>query len=345
MIIKAPAKLILFGEHTIVYPGSKAIITALGLYTRANSIRTKNDLYHINFQSDKLKLDFQLSTKQAIDVFEQAIKIREEYIKEGDISVLKSFVKTEGNFFKIIVGYLSTIYKDLRPLRIDFDTNAPLGSGLGSSASISLVLIKTILEQNNIKYSKDDLFELTKASEDFAHGSSSGVDPACVINGGLLSYEHLKDGSKRIEKINKDDDWTKDLYLVHTGYPKEGTAEMVNMVKEFKKKNEKRFKEILNKIKEVSEEFISSKTPHMIELMNRNGLLLEDIGVVNNNVRELCDSIRKKGGAAKLSGAGGIEGGSGILLVKYNDIKVLKKLIKQNGFKLINAKFQVKGIN
>jgi mevalonate kinase len=344
MNAKSPSKLIIFGEHAIVYPDSKAIITALGLYTISSS-RDNKDLYHINFISDKLKLDFKLSSQEAIKIYKEGIKIREEYFKSGDIKKLKSYVRTEGNFFKIIIGYLSSIYKDLRPLRIDFTTNIPLGSGLGSSASIAAALITTILKENNIKYSKEDLFELTKASEDFAHGSSSGIDPACVINGGLLSYEHLKDGSKRIKKLSKEDEWSKDLYLVHTGYPKEGTAEMVNRVKEYKINNEDRFKIILNEIKMISNEFITSNDPDMNGLINRNGLLLEEMGVVNNMVKEFCDSIRKKGGAAKLSGAGGRVSGSGMVLIKFNDNRILKMLLDKYNFKLIKAKFQVKGIN
>lgn len=64
----------------------------------------------------------------------------------------------------------------------------------------------------------------------------------------------------------------------------------------------------------------------------QNEHLLEELGVVSKSTQKLIASIEKVGGVAKISGAGGIKKGSGMVLGVLDDPKEVAAIAKSAGF-------------
>ncbi len=345
IVIKTPAKIIIFGEHFIVAKGSQAILTTVGLDTTCTIGNVNDKDFHVSFKSATFNLDVQFSQSEAIEIFSAAQKLHDQYRKDQNIKPLKELIKANGNFFRAIIGFLSLKYS-ISTCSIKFECKAPLGSGMGTSASIASSMIAAILKNNQIDFSKQELFNLTKTIEDLQHGSSSGADPAAIINGGLLHYEHKQNGERSFRTLKNIKNWDKDLYLVHTGPPQESTGEMVAISKDFQNTNPIKFNRFLNRSNQICNEFIKSCDPDIFPFLNESGLMLEEIGVVSNKVIEFSKMIRSKGGAIKIAGAGGRVGdGSGLCLVIIKNKNDLKHICNQFNFKLLNAPLMVAGID
>jgi mevalonate kinase len=342
--IKAPAKIILFGEHFIVNKGSQAVLSSVGLYTNCKIQDSKDARYRIRFSSSSFNIEIDFTKTEARDIYSIANKLHDQYLKSTSIQDLKKFIQKQGNFFKALIGYLNENYS-MRPSQIEFNCDAPLGSGMGTSASIAASMILALFKFINLNLTSQKLFDLTKAIEDLQHGSSSGADPAAIIKGGLLHYEHNRKGDKEFHRISKNSDWTKHLFLINTGSPLESTGEMVSIVGDFKNKNPKRFDTLLQRSNEICNKFISNQAPNMIELLNASGIMLEEIGVVSDKVIDFSNLIRQNSGAIKIAGAGGRKGqSSGICLVVFKDNQKLNKICSEYDFKLLNAPLMVAGI-
>jgi mevalonate kinase len=60
-------------------------------------------------------------------------------------------------------------------------------------------------------------------------------------------------------------------------------------------------------------------------LLDTNGKLLEEMGVVGEKVKELSEELRGMGYFVKITGAGGIKTGSGMMIVMGDDFATIKK--------------------
>lgn len=339
MKVSYPAKIILFGEHSIVYKNTVACICAVDLFTTAEFEKSVNKQYQVRFTSESFNITVTFLKTEAKDIYQQCHSLHQEFMEKGDITKLKGLIKGEGNFFKLIAGYLQTIYSELDPISVNMHCQAPLGSGMGTSASIAAAFIQAVLDSNNIKYTKADLLELTKSIEDMQHGRSSGADPATVIYGGLIQFNHNYNGSKSITPILKTKNWTKDLYLIQSGNPLESTGEMVSKVREYRQHNDQEFEKIVKKINKIVKDFIVSANPNMHDLIDANGVLLEQLGIVSEQCQAFSRQVRKFGGAVKIAGAGGIMKGSGICIVNMENSTKLNELVKEYNYSLIPANF------
>ena len=344
MKLTIPSKIILFGEHSIVYPGNTAIISSLGLYTNIFTKRKTSDIVTLNIFTTDSKQTLNFSLKEAIEIYNIALDLFQKFKVNNDIKFLKELMSENLGAYKIIFGSVASLIK-VPGIEMDIHIEAPIGSGMGTSASISAGIIKSLYEISNMKLTNEELFTFTKTIENFQHGNSSGIDPAGVINGGILEYIHAFDGNRIFNKIIPKKDWDKDLYLVYSGKPLQSTGEMVNGVRELYLNDKTKIGSIFSLINKVSEDFKSNNYNELGELINKNGKLLEDIGIVSDNVINYSNRIRSVGGFIKVCGAGGKSGkSSGLLLCKINDIKKLNEINNEFGFKLIDAKFNVPGI-
>ena len=204
-------------------------------------------------------------------------------------------------------------------LRVGVESEIPVGAGLGSSAAVSaavIVSVRNYLEQPIT--SKEELYDLVMECETVAHGNPSGIDAAVVVYGGLIAFTK---GSP-IEKLSIEKPL--ELLLVDTGKPIETTKEMVELVSQVG--NRDKIIELIGKLSiEVKDKLVLGKD--VGEMLNKNGLLLEELGVVGMIAKKLSDELRKIGASVKVTGAGGVKEGSGMLLVRHNDLNVVRKYL------------------
>lgn len=204
-------------------------------------------------------------------------------------------------------------------LKVEVDSDIPNGAGLGSSAAVAAAVILAVREYLGTPVkSKKELFNLVMECEKVAHGNPSGIDAAVVVYGGLIAFTK---GSP-IEKLSIEKPL--ELLLVDTGKPVESTKEMVELVAQVGNKDE-----LIGQIGQLSlemkKELVSGN--EIDELLNHNGIMLERLGVVGEGARQLSDELRKIGASVKITGAGGVKEGSGILLVRHRNLNVVRKYL------------------
>ena len=344
--VVAPAKVILFGEHSIVYPGNLAVLSSIGLNVTSSAIKSlKNDgkvIFQFKYQGKTKEIPIDIVIAKINYV--QAEKLRNEYLISNDFSKLSEFMSIDWGAYYVLIGKIASTI-NLPAINIKVDINIPIGSGLGSSAAITSSIIKAIYLEIGKDISNQTLFEITKAVEDFQHGRSSGADPSAIINGGIILYNHSLKGDKTFRQIAPKSGWSKSLVLINSGKPIESTGEMVSLVRSFYNKNNEKYSNIFLKISNISKKFSKNNYDDIGKLINENGLLLEQIGIVSNNVKEFSKKIRENGGAIKICGAGGnTKSGSGILLCKINNKTFINNLIKEYGYLKLSVELDVNGV-
>ncbi|MFA6080812.1 MAG: hypothetical protein WC741_00195 [Patescibacteria group bacterium] len=280
----APAKVILSGEHAVVY-GKPALVSAIDL-----------------------RLKFSL--------FESKTKI-----KDSDILLISSKVKEYLKKKKIV-------FKD-KKFDFKIESEIPVGRGLGSSAALSAAAVASFLEfYSEQKFKKETINNLAFQVEKHFHQNPSGVDNSAVCFGGLILYQKKIRSTNLNYKIPKE--FEEKLFLIDSGQPKEMTGEMVDFVKTTINKK------ILVEIEETVNKLIVSIKKADKSLFKKcfveNEKLLEKIGVVSENTKELLDSINKFG-SGKVTGAGGLKTSSGFILFFAENKIGLEDFLKTNKIK------------
>lgn len=75
---------------------------------------------------------------------------------------------------------LKYLKKPLKGLLIRINSEIPIGRGLGSSAAIAIAIVKSIFSFYERTISQNTLMELVKIAEVYAHGNPSGIDMAAA---------------------------------------------------------------------------------------------------------------------------------------------------------------------
>ncbi len=309
VIVSAPGKLHLSGEHAVVY-GKPALIATVG--QRMQVI--------LQAQSSKLKAQSEISK----------IRKRDKYIDEIVRMV-------EHRFNTRIAGF-----------NLEIESDIPKGAGMGSSAALAVSLVGALITWLNKPWDLGVINELAYEAEKFKHGNPSGSDPTISTYGGLLWYRKelpfLKSFlvlSFKIPKIFAS------FVLVDTGR-KESTGELVSFVGDFVKQKPVLVKQILNEIEEQSRGMTQAihdeDEEKMRNSIKENERLLEKLGVVSDKVKKFIREIEELGGAAKISGAGGRKSGSGIVICSHDKPQVIEQLAQKYGYPCVQTELGGKGV-
>jgi len=288
----APGKVILFGEHFVVY-GAKAILCSI---------------------DKRIKV-----TSQLID--EKKIKIKSE------LGNVEANVDSSNNFHELMKPFVYLATKTLKKfnkncgIEIKIESEIPLGIGLGSS-SASCVAAAASITGLFEKLSTDDILKLAIEAERTIFKNTSGADCSVCTFGGLAEYD-IKNGFK---KINSGSDF--DLVIANSKQS-HNTRDVVEKVKNFKEKNKELFESLYKQESEIIQDALLSLGKNDLSkvgsLMSKNHLLLEQIGVSTDKLDTLVNEAKKTSFGAKITGAGG--GGCIIALVdKSNLTKTLTNL-------------------
>lgn len=303
----APAKIILFGEHFVIYDKPAVV---LAIEKRAYVITRARSDEKIIIKSKEMKISGAFSSKGAyqpiIGGFEAENKLKPLYIVAKNI--------------------LSSVNENIG-LEIIVDSSIPIAAGLGSSAAVAVAAVASISHLLGLSLSKEDIFRFALEAEKLIHGNPSGVDPAISTYGGMLIYRK----SMGINRLNI----SVNLPLVIGDTKiKHMTGEMVSQVGKLRE----RYPLLIDKIIETGGELASfgikalknGDLETLGELMNLNHALLYAIGVSNEDIEKLVHAARKAGAlGAKLTGAGG--GGCIIALSKHINLKNVAEAIRSAG--------------
>jgi len=310
--VSAPGKLMLFGEHAVVY--DKPCIVVSVDHRISVSIEKRND--------NNLIL-----TAPELD------------IKDKNISDLE---KTHFKKVRFILTVIRNFFKkyDVKS-GLDIKTKSEFSDkiGLGSSSAVVVSAIKCLSELFKIKMNEKDIFDLSYQTVLDVQGLGSGFDVAAAVYGGILFF---KTAGKTIEAIN-----IQDIPLVvgYTGI-KADTPTLVKMVREKRTKEPDKINHIFNEIEKIvnsaKTEIENENWKEVGRLMNLNQNLLRNLDISSKKLEDLIKAALDAGAyGAKLSGAGG--GDCMIAIVDENNLDKIKQAIEKAGGSIIDAKIPAEG--
>jgi len=307
VVASAPGKVILFGEHFVVY-GEPAIVLAIDKRTYAKV--EKNNDKNLRIVSTNLNISgfFRNGVFRIEQGDSKEARIRFEPVKYAVDRILEKHNGTTG-------------------LTIEINSTVPVGAGLGSSAAVAAAVTTAVAELLEVKLSKEDVFRITYEAEKTVHGTPSGIDPAIATFGGTLLFQ-MDTGFRSL-------DVKTDIPLVigDTGVER-STKALVERVRNLAEK----YPQILDPIRRAAREITLRATDALKEkdletigeLMNMNHALLYGLGVSDESLEWLINGARKGGAlGAKLTGAGG--GGCMIALARDEKLEQVMEAIQRAG--------------
>src|SRR3989344_6096091 len=197
----APGKLMLFGEHAVVYD-HPCIVTAVDHRMKVRLFLTDDNLLTLNAPDVNI-----MNYQKPID-------------KLGENEESK-----DARFVEIAVRNFFQTYHHLQGINITSTSEFSSQFGFGSSSAITVATIKALSEICEVPMTEKELFDLPYKTVLDIQGKGSGFDVAAAIYGGTL---YFVTGGQRIESLEVD------LLPLIVGYSgvKADTVTMINMVKE-----------------------------------------------------------------------------------------------------------------
>lgn len=310
-IASAPAKVILFGEHFVVF-GTKAILCSINKRVTITSIKTEEKKISVKSNLGQIEID---STKPIEEIKSPLIPF---------IFIAKKMIQT---------------FNHDGGINIIINSEIPSGVGLGSSSACCVAAAGSISGLFT-KYSKEEILNLAIEAEKTIFKDTSGADCTVCTYGGIIEYEK-NNGYKKIQS-------DKDLQLVitNTKIP-HSTKKVVTRVKEFKMKNEKKFLELFSEESKLIDKVISllkeGELSSLGQSMIQNQKYLDEIGISNQILRKIIQEANKTALGSKITGAG--DGGCIITLVDdSNRENTMKNLINSN-YECFSVQIDFKGLD
>lgn len=311
------------GEHAVVY-GRPAVVASVGLTARVVLIPRAGgvaiELPDIDFRSE-------LAWSEIIDYARGA---RSAWVEYSRRPTPETFDRVRGrdpdHLIKVALGEVAedVALADLEGLTVEVASEIPIGAGFGSSAAMAVGVVAAALEMLDPPADAPRIDRLAMEAERRQHGLPSGVDHRTVLHGGLTWARAGSDGRLEVEQLSADSDLLAGFHVFHTGAPEETTGAVVAEVRRRKLEAPERFDGILDRMGRLVIEFYdllsgASPAPDEVTRVVRDyERCLEEIGVVPEGVRDVVRRVEAAGGAAKISGAGGLAGpGAGCLLVYW----------------------------
>ena len=284
-IAKAPGKIILFGEHFVVYQ-NKAILGAINKYATVTTEKTNTDNILISSSLGQSSIQKDEDVSNVEKKFRPFFYIAKQVIEKN-------------NFEKGIT--------------IKIESDIPIGAGLGSSSACCVAAAASILNLFNITDEKEVL-ELAINAEKTIFPNTSGADCTVSVSGGIIEYQKEK-GFSKIETENEFNFIIIDSDQVHS------TDKVVERVRKFKENNSDVFTELCSEEERLIAKALDSMKKNDLETigkcMAQNQMFLEQIGVSNDELLSITKEIEKITFGAKITGAG--DGGCIIALTQKDD--------------------------
>lgn len=300
----APGKLILSGEHAVVY-GKPAIAMAID----------RCAVFELTPQAGEL-ISFDLPGGEAGDSFtllalrdlKRRVENKYHEFLRGDVGIREVLAMPADLFRFAFINALDGLHRKLDSgLVCKLRSSIPVGCGMGSSAATVLSEIRAIGHYLRVEFKPEWYYEYSLDAEKLQHGRPSGVDSYISLHGGCARFQQGQARPVSLPRMK--------MYMVQTGIPESTTGECVMEV-------ERNFRnsEIWSEFEAVTNAFEDALRTNNLQkahwLVRENNRLLCAIGVVPKRVQQFIAEIEAWGGSAKVCGAGSVAGErGGIVLV------------------------------
>jgi mevalonate kinase len=302
----SPGKIILFGEHAVVYGEPAIAVPISSVQTRAivNAV--------IGGSSGEIQID------------------------APDISLSAAVMELDPNHplraaVVAVVGNKDP--GEIPACKIQISSTIPAASGLGSGAAVSTALIRAFSAFLGQRLTDEQVSHLTFEVEKIHHGTPSGIDNTVIAHQKPIYY--LKGEPFQFLSIGT----PFSILIAGSGIPGQ-TKEAVQQVRQNWINDPDRYDSLFKSIGEISKmakELIDTGSlADLGPLMDENHILLQQLGVSTPELDLLVDTARKAGAlGAKLSGGG--LGGNIIALVDEGIDQITKALTKSGAIYILNS--------
>lgn len=353
--ISAPGKIILHGEHSVVY-SKPAIAGPIGLRTYFKFKETSGDLIAFHYQ--RLNLTAKLSLVNAnlllseLDCSQQVQPIDFLQKLRSSRDVVVKYIEHNSNNQQLSekeeMAISATLYIFNRILRtegikqikmtfeVSIDSDMSIGAGVGSSASFGVCLAAGFFILSQIVNGKlpdqkfkefsfqgnDTILERISQwafdSEVIMHEKPSGVDNTICTYGQLIKFHRGQTPEPIKTSIQVD------ICLVDTGVSR-STSHVVGKVASFRNKYSSLANSIFDAMGHLADDVVAilendksdaEKYEELSLLVSVNNNLLRSIGVSHPRLERVFNIAESRGFHAKLTGAGA--GGCAFILLPSN---------------------------
>ncbi|MBT3861266.1 MAG: mevalonate kinase [Nitrosopumilus sp.] len=305
----APGKVILFGEHFVVY-GVKAILCSINKRVTVTAEKINERKISINSKIGNIVLDPGKSISEINSPLKPFYYLANKVIKNQNTGI-----------------------------QINIDSEIPLGAGLGSSSACCVAGAAAIFRLFG-EISKEEILKHAIEAEKTIFENTSGADCTVCTYGGIMEYDK-KQGFKKIEN-----EPNFHLVIVNSNI-KHSTESMVSKVKQFEIENEEEFTKLCDQesklVKDVLELLKENNTSKIGEKINQNQEYLEIIGISNNELRKMIKMGQKSSFGAKITGSGG--GGCIFAITNKSNLDKTLKEFKNKNYDCFSVKIDFKGLN
>ncbi len=271
----APGKVILTGEHAVVY-GQPAIAAPV------HEVRARASV-EANPGGDPAS------------VFILAPDI--------DLKTSLSDLPRDHPMLNIIKGVQKILGTSHLPaLTITVSSTIPIAAGLGSGAAISVAITRALSAFLGSPLSNEQVSQLAYETDRYYHGTPSGIDNTVISFGRLVFFQR----EHPIEMLVNEQDFT--LVIADTG-EKSRTGEVVAELRKRVQSDPQRYQPLFKQIGDITlaaREAIEQSDPARLgNLFTENHTLLQQLDVSSTKLDGLVKAALDAGAmGAKLSGAG-----------------------------------------
>lgn len=298
-IATAPGKIILFGEHAVVY-GRPALAVPV----------------------TQVHADVEVMDSPVAGIWIDAPGIS----LHGEIS---SFPSSHA-LRTVIESVLRTLALSAPPpLRIRVTSSIPVASGLGSGAAVSVALIRALSTHLAHPLPDEQVNALAYETEKLHHGTPSGIDNTVITYARPVYFVR----GQPIQTFGVARPFT--LVIADTGIPAP-TRESVGDVRKLWEADTTRWEAVFEEVGKIAkaarQAIESGNAPALGPLMNENHALLQKMTVSSPELDRLVWAAREAGAlGAKLSGGG--RGGNMLALVRPEDAESIRSVLRSAGAK------------
>lgn len=295
----APGKIILFGEHAVVY-GRPALAVPVA----------------------QVHADVEVSNSSRAGIWIDAPDVN----LHAELNSLPS----DHPIACVLHNFLFLARVSPFPnLEIKISSTIPLASGLGSGAAVTVALTRALAAQLNYSMTDEEVNAFAYEIEKLYHGTPSGIDNTVVAYARPVYFVK----GQPMETFNVGRPFT--MVIADTGISAL-TKASVGDVRKLWEADHQKWETLFDKIGEIAKQARKSiengKWEMLGELMNKNHSLLQEMTVSSPELDRLVEAARTAGAlGAKLSGGG--RGGNMIALVQPEIEESVSSSLKETGAK------------
>jgi mevalonate kinase len=219
-------------------------------------------------------------------------------------------------------------------VEVEITADLPQSVGLGSSAAVSVALVRAFATAAQINMRPQGLLDKALELELEFHGAASGVDHNVAFERKLIRFVKGRRGQPLVLPRPLE-------VLVWVVEPRGSSRERISAIRELTKTNPERCERILGGIGKLADEAVAALESGDLEAtgkaMDANHRLLQELGLSTPGLDAACARLRSMGAqGAKLTGAGG----GGAIVGLFEDAEPIVAALGEEGQRTFVARWE-----